>query len=431
MPATSYQASRRNDYLGLSFESWRPRAVARCRRARIVSNHRSATSLTAGPHLVRIGLNLLHAMPEVGGVWNYIHNLLGSVGREDATNEYVAFVTDVSAPLVPVRPNFRAVKVPLRPSVRAARVFVENTSLPVMVRRERLDCLHWFANAQGILNPAPAVVTVYDLQPFLGYASMSRGKRWFLRWRMRSTARRAAMLLPMSQATARSLQEVLNVDPRRMRVVPPTLEPMFQPPEAVGVNQLRQRYALPPEFWLYVAHGYPHKNHERLLRAYREIRSADPAAWPLILRGDAQPGSAPLAELASRAGVRDHVIVLPRLSREELPALYGAASALVFPSLYEGGGIPVLEAQACGCPVIASDIPAIREFAGEAATYLNPHSAADIKRAMIALAADPATRERLRRLGLDQARGFRTIPVVERLIDAYGHACSIASRPPR
>ena len=380
---------------------------------------------------MRIGLNLLHAMPDVGGVWNYINNLLDAVAREDASNEYVAFITEVSAPLVPRRPNFRTVRVPLRPSVRAARVFVENTMLPVLVRRERLDCLHWFANAQGILNPAPAVVSVYDLQPFLSYAPMSRGKRWFLQWRMRSTAKRADMLLPMSQATARSLQELLNVPPQRMTVVPPTLESEFQPPDAAAVNQVRQRYALPSEFWLYVAHGYPHKNHERLLQAYRVIRDANPGAWPLVLRGEAQPGFAPFAELADTAGVSDHVIVLPRLKREELPALYGAASALVFPSLYEGGGIPVLEAQACGCPVVASDIPAIQEFAGEAALYLNPQSTTDIKRAMIAIAADPASRERLRRLGLERARAFKASTGVHLLIDAYGRACSMASRRAR
>ena len=371
---------------------------------------------------MRIGFNLLHALPEVGGVWNYIANLVAALGREDTTNEYVAFVTQVSAALVTPRANFRVVSSPIRSQVRAQRVLFENSALQVLAWRERIDCLHWFANARGIINVAPAVVTIYDLQPFFGYAPMSRAKRLFLQWRMRDAARRAAMLVPMSHATAADLQRMLGASPERMAVIPPVLEPVFQPPDAAAVKHLRDRFGLPPEFWLYVAHGYAHKNHGRLLEAYRAIRLANPQAWPLVLRGNPQPGSQTLEELSARLGLGQHVIVLPSLTRDERPALYGAASALVFPSLYEGGGIPVLEAQACGCPVVASDIAAVREFAGDAAVYMNPGSVPDIKRAMMATASDPSSRERMRQRGLERAADFKRIPVVRNLLDAYRRA---------
>jgi glycosyltransferase involved in cell wall biosynthesis len=371
---------------------------------------------------LRIGFNLLHALPEVGGVWNYIANLVAALGRDDTTNEYVAFVTPVSAALVTPRANFRVVSIPIRSQVRAQRVLFENSALQVLAWRERIDCLHWFANARGIINVAPAVVTIYDLQPFFGYAAMSRAKRLFLQWRMRDTARRAAMLVPMSHATAADLQRMLGASPERMAVIPPVLEPVFRPPDAAAVSRIRDRFRLPPEFWLYVAHGYAHKNHGRLLEAYRAMRLANPQAWPLVLRGNPQPGSPTLEELSARLGLGQHVIVLPSLTRDELPALYGAASALVFPSLYEGGGIPVLEAQACGCPVVASDIAAVREFAGDAAVYMNPGSVPDIKRAMMATAGDPSSRERMRQRGLERAADFKRIPVVRNLLDAYRRA---------
>ena len=380
---------------------------------------------------MRIGFNLLHAMPEIGGAWNYISNLVAAVARDDRDNEYIAFVTDVSATIVPKQSNVRLVSIPIRAAVRAERVLFENTVLQALVWRERLDCLHWFANTQGILNVAPAVVTVYDLQPFLPYAKMSRAKRTFLRWRMRDTARKAAMLLPMSQATALDLQERLGADSRRMTVVPPILEPAFRPPDAGALNRLSERYGLPPHFWLYVAHAYPHKNHQRLLQAYQGITRRQPDFWPLVLRGDPQPGSPGLDELIGRLGLRDRVIVLPRLNREDLPALYGSASALIFPSLYEGGGIPILEAQACGCPVVASDIRAVREFAGDAARYMDPRSVEDIKRAMMAFVGDPASRERLRQLGLERVTAFRAIPVVRHLVDGYSRAATGATRGKR
>jgi hypothetical protein len=119
------------------------------------------------------------------------------------------------------------------------------------------------------------VVTIYDLQPFRGYAAMSRARRMFLQWRMRDTARHAAMLLPMSAATAADAQR-LGASPQRLTVIPPVLEAVFDPPGASAIDRLRERYALPLEFWVHVAHGYAHKNHRRLLKAYRAVRLQNP-----------------------------------------------------------------------------------------------------------------------------------------------------------
>ncbi len=374
---------------------------------------------------MRIGLNLLHALPDIGGGWNYISNLLAAVGREDTSNEYVAFVTEASETLVPKQSNFRVERIALRSAVRAKRVLYENSALQARASREQLDCMHWFANALGLVNAAPAVVTVYDIQPFVPYGRLSKAKRAFLRWQLRAAVRRAAMLLPMSRSTAEALQTILGADATRMTVIPPLLESVFSVPAIDVVDRCRRRYALPERFWLYVAHMYQHKNHERLLLAYRDLKRANPQAWPLVLRGDPQPGSN-VPTLINELGIERDVLILPTLSRGDLPALYAAASALVFPSLYEGAGIPVLEAQACGCPVVASSIAAIREFAGDAAVYFDPMNVADIHRAMIGVADDAAGRERLRTRGLERARDFRTVPVVSDLVAAYAQAAGVS-----
>lgn len=371
---------------------------------------------------MRIGLNLLHAVPDIGGGWNYIQNLMALLGRADRTNEYVAFVTGVSRTLVPEAANFRARVVPIRSGVRMQRVVFEHTGLQALVKAEHLDCLHWFANGQGIVNAAPAVVTIYDLQPFLDHVPLSRAKGAYLRWRLRATVKSAEVMLPMSETTRCDLHRMLGADPARMIVIPPVLEPTFRPPTAAAVQQCRRAYDLPRDFWLYVAHWYPHKNHDRLLQAYRALRAQDPSTWPLVLRGDFRGAPLDLGARIAELGLTGHVIVLPRLTREELTALYGAASALVFPSLYEGGGMPVLEAQACGCPVVVSDIPALREFAGEAARYFAPRDIADIERSMSAIAQDARERDRLRGLGLERARLFRSVPVIDRLLEAYERA---------
>jgi alpha-1,3-rhamnosyl/mannosyltransferase len=373
---------------------------------------------------LRIGLNLLHALPEIGGGWNYIRSLIAALGREDQANEYVAFVTDLSAELVPSAPNFQSRLIPLQSRTRPLRVVFENTALLALIRREKLDCMHWFANVHGVLNAAPAVVTVYDLQPFFQHVKLSAIKRNYLRWRLRAAARDAAMLLPMSHATAADLHRWLGAEPRRVNVIPPVLESMFTPPAESAIVQCHERYQLPAQFWLYVAHVYEHKNHARLLHAYRALKRDVPDAWPLVLRGDPQPGGPEVIDLVARLGLTADVIWLPRLPPADLPALYGAATALIFPSVYEGAGLPVLEAQACGCPVAASDIPAVREFAGDAARYFNPLDPSDIQRAMMALAVEPAECARLRRLGLERTQIVRAEPVVRRLLGAYEQAVS-------
>src|SRR5262245_56859457 len=146
-----------------------------------------AASPSARP--LRIGWNLLHVRPEIGGGWSYISNLLAAVGRQDHTNEYVAFVTAVSESIAPRQPNVRIVRTRLDSYFRPARVAYENTRLQVLARREQIDCLHWFANVHGLINAAPALVTVYDLQPFVDFSPLPLYKRLALRWQVRRAVR--------------------------------------------------------------------------------------------------------------------------------------------------------------------------------------------------------------------------------------------------
>lgn len=377
---------------------------------------------------MRIGLNLLHALPEIGGGWTYIANVVAALAREDRENDYVAFVTEASATLVPQQTNFRVVPARIDSRVRARRVLHEQTVLQLLAWRHRLDCLHWFGNCKGIINVAPPVVTIFDLHPFLGYAKFAASKRAYLRWRLRATVKGDAVLLPMSHSTADDLEKLLGASKRRMSVIPPMLESLFTPASADAVTRCRSRYRLPATFWLYVSHFYPHKNHERLLRAYARVRRQDCTAWPLVLRGEPRPGAPDIPSLVAELGLGEAVIVLPWLPRDDLPALYGAASALIFPSLYEGCGIPLLEAQACGCPIVAADIPAVREFAGDAARLFDPRDVSDIQRAMASVANDGAALDALRQRGLEQALELRSAPVVERLQDAYRRAPQTARR---
>jgi glycosyltransferase involved in cell wall biosynthesis len=372
---------------------------------------------------LRVGLNLLSALPEIGGAWNYIENLLQALAVLDRGDSFVAFVTPESECLVPERPNFERVRVGVQSSIRAWRVAYENTVLYTLARRQRLECLHWFSNTRAVLSSVPSVVTIYDLQPFLRLSPYSWAKRLYLKFMMTQTARRARVLLPMSDSTADGLTDILGVDRSRVAVIPPVLRGDFRPGEPVELSAFRERYDLPGRFWLYVAHLYPHKNHLRLLEAYRVLKAATPV-WPLVLRGDPKGAEAEVRRRIRELDLEKDVRFLPRLEAADLRLLYSAATALVFPSLYEGGGMPVVEAMACGLPVAASRIPPVEEFAGPAAVYFNPLDVSSMAGAMRRMAEDPGLLETRRREGLTRAGGFRPEAVIPRLLEAYARAAS-------
>lgn len=371
----------------------------------------------------RIGLNLLHALPEIGGGWTYIRNLVRAATTAMPDADVVAFVTKDSEALLPPGGRAEVVRVGFDARRRATRVAYENSLLYGATRRARVDCLHWFANTVGLLTPAASVVTIYDLLVFHDPEQFPPLKRAYLKRMFRLTARRADVLAPMSPATARDLCAQLAVPEDRLVVVPNPVDAALRPASADAVAALRARYALPGAFWLYVAHSYRHKNHVRLLEAYARVRHADGAdAWPLVLRGERLDADPALAETVSRLELTPYVRFLPRLGDGEMAALYSAAGAVVFPSLFEGAGLPLVEAIACGCPVLSADIPAARDLLGAAAAYFDPTDVAGMTAAMVEYARTPARRDADRGRGLAIAAGYSDQAVAERLRTCYAGA---------
>jgi alpha-1,3-rhamnosyl/mannosyltransferase len=370
---------------------------------------------------LRIGLNLLHAQPDIGGAWQYIERFVAALAEHDHEHTYVPFVTEASRGLVPPRFRAETVSFGFRASSRATRILWQHTGLPMAARRKRLDLLHWFSNTMALVNSVPGVVTVYDLQVFENPGRFPTLQRTYLQTMLPRTVRTARMLLPISRSTAAALQTALKVDPRRMQVVPAIVGDVFQPQSADRIAAFRRAHALPPKFWLYVAHFYSHKNHARLVEAHHRLRGAGFPVWPLVLRGDDHGAGDDLQRLIMTLGAEADVRFLPRLDEADLPALYGAASALVFPSLHEGCGIPLLEANACGCATVVSDIPAAREFGGEDVSRFDPNSVESIAAAMRAFQCQPPGCPP----GAGAARANRAEHVVADVTSAYARAAGM------
>lgn len=368
---------------------------------------------------MHIGLNLLHAHPGIGGGWNYIRNIVKSLQNYKNDNTYTAYCTSLSKCLIHEKSNMNIVCTKINGTNRISRIFYENTFLQWRVKSDNIDVMHWFANTRAIYSTKPSIVTVYDLIAFHKPKSYSFFNRMYIRVMLPQSLRNANVIAPMSEATMNDIKNTFNINSEKMVVIPIIIDDSFMPVASEKIRIFRDKYELPDKYWLYVAHYYPHKNHERLFKAYAILKSKKNTSWPLVLCGSKNGADKLIAKILCYNGIENDVVWLPRIEDKYMPTLYSAATALVFPSLFEGGGIPLMEAMVCGCPVVASDLPTTKEFAGNAALYFNGEDIEDIAHAMLKFEKDEKILTYYKIRGLEKAKEYRKEIIIPMLLDAY------------
>src|SRR5574337_225799 len=256
---------------------------------------------------------------------------------------------------------------------------------------------------EGMLFPIiPQVVVVHDVLPLHFPDEYPRQQHYF-RYFVPMILRKALAIVAVSENTKRDIVTCYGIGADRVRVIPDGYETSrYQ--TGIDAQRVRQKYDL-EVYLLYVGNLLPHKNLGRLLNAFARITPKFPHRLVIAGRKDIRYYPALAAE-ARRLGLEERVVFLDYVSADELPALYAGAEAFVFPSLYEGFGLPILEAMACGTPVVASRAGSLPEVAGEAALLVDPHDIEELAGAMEAVLSDPAVREDLRRKGLKQVERF-------------------------
>jgi alpha-1,3-rhamnosyl/mannosyltransferase len=253
----------------------------------------------------------------------------------------------------------------------------------------------------------PAVVTLHDLAVLRYPETLPLKVRWSLRPFLERSVERAARLVVPSRATAREVEAVFPAARGKLRVIPHGVDPEFVPLPAEAVRTERARRGAPAGYFLFVGSLEPRKNVALLLDAWEAIRREQgEAALPLFVVGPAgwknREVGARLDALAP-LGVRR----LGRLERADLARLVASATALVYPSLYEGFGLPVAEAMACGVPVVVSDRSSLPEVAGDGGLTVDADDAGALAAALEAIATEPERARRLGERGLALARGYR------------------------
>jgi len=326
------------------------------------------------------------------GTEHYARRLIAALLAAGAGHRFRLYFRD--APAAGIFPGAELRVIPFPRLWTHVRLSLELLTQP------RPEVLFVPAHVLPLAHPLPSVVTVHDLgyRHFPG-AHPAR-QRLYLDWSTRFSARAATHVLADSAATQHDLTRFYGVPPEKISVVYPGREDSLARADPAPV---RARYGLAPDYLLHVGTLQPRKNLLRLMDAAASLR----ARWPglqLVLAG--QPGwqSGPI--LAQARAHAEWVRLLDYVPDADLPGLYSGARAFVFPSLYEGFGFPVLEAMACGTPVVCANTSSLPEVAGEAALLVDPQDTAALASAMGWLLEDAGLRQRLIAMGLEQVRKF-------------------------
>lgn len=369
---------------------------------------------------MRVGLDLLFLIPgETGGREVYARELVPAMLERSPGLELVTFVNrEAGCELArELGPGVRCVTVPISARSRAQWAAGELALVSRAARRARVDLLHCMANFAPGWGSTPRVVTIHDLQYRAVPDQLSPPVRLLTGGLMTLAARGARRIIAVSDAGAEEIVDGLGVERSCIDVVANGV----RPPEASPPTALvRERHRLDERpFALTVATHLPHKNLGVLIDALAMI---DPCRRPLLVLAGHDTDDGSLRERALRAGVAGDVRLLGSCTTSELDALYALAGCLIFPTLHEGFGLPVLEAMARSLPVACSDIAALREVAGQAALYFDPHSPEQVADAMTGLLGDRASAAHLAELGRARASNFSWGAAADGTLASYAHA---------
>ena len=372
--------------------------------------------------MTTVGVTLLWMVAgEVGGTEAYLTRLLAALGDRPPAYDYRLFVLPGFAAAHPhLARRFEFDTAPVTGARRSIRVAAESTWLAGRVRRHGIDLIH---HAGGTVPPGrqpPTLLTVHDIQYLTFPSFFSPTKRRYLATMVPRSVQRATAVMVATEFVKGTLVEHLAVDPDRVVVVPiPTQREL---PPATPAAEVRARYDLGDRpFFLYPAITYPHKNHAVLVEAMALVVDRHPEALLVLTGGTASAEPAIETEIFRR-NLTGHVRRPGRVSSADLDGLFAEAAALVFPSRYEGFGVPVVEAMQRRCPVVAAECTALPEVAGGAAALVDPDDVEGWAGEMITVLEDAGHRRELIERGVARAEAFAPARAAATLEEAYGRA---------
>lgn len=296
---------------------------------------------------------------------------------------------------------------------RLRRIAWEQTTWPRVA--SAADLLHSFAFVTPVATRKPCIVTVYDLS-FMHYPdAFPRGQRAYLQTQTRRSSRSARRIITISESGKQDVHRFFGVPTDQIDVVYPAVDEQYRVLDKAEIEQFKQAQQLPDRFILHVGTLQPRKNIERLIEA---LPLLDRSLHLVLVGGKGWLYDAIYARIG-QLGLRERVHFTGYVPDEDLPRYYNAATIVAIPSIYEGFGFPVVEAMACGTPVVASQASSLPEAGGDAARYFDPHSAEAIAERIESVVGNSAESATMRQRGLVQASKFQWTQAGHQLLSSY------------
>jgi glycosyltransferase involved in cell wall biosynthesis len=376
---------------------------------------------------MRIAFDGTTLRPGRTGVGYYTEHLLHHLVQEDADRDVVVVS---NRPVDTTRPLPLHVRVDA-PSSRIPRMVWMQTLAPRALRRLGPDIAHFTNGMVPLASPVPTVVTIHDMSLTM-YPRYHPPRRVILnRPLVDLAARRADCIITVSQSAKRDITRVYGLPADRVHVVHEAAAPSFKRVEdAATLARVRARHGLPERFILYVGTIEPRKNLPKLIEGFAERHLTGDLPHRLVCVGPYGWLSRDIEALLDRLRIKQAVQFAGYVPFDELPALYTMAEMFVFPSLYEGFGLPVIEAMACGVPVVTGNVTALNEVAGGAVERVEDLDAESLGWVMTKLSRDADRRAELRHLGLERSQEFSWQRAARETIDVYKYAVQHTARAP-
>ncbi len=365
------------------------------------------------------------------GTGYYTQKLIEFLGRADSENKYVLFCpkgykADLEHPGMFDYPNFRFIE--LRSRSQAAVAIWRQLSLPAQLRKLKIDLVHFPSFIASLRSDTPSVVTVHDLCFALFPEAFSTLRRIYYRSIIPQSVKRCDSVIADSDSTRKDILERLNAEDDRVRTVHLGVDPVrfFRVIRESERERLREQYNLPKEFILYVGTLEPRKNVARLIRAFDYGIVSRGLSHHLVIAGRKGWLFDDIFREVRALNLEDRVHFPGFIPPSHLAALYSMTRALAYPSLYEGFGLPCLEAMSCGAPVITSDRSSLPELVGDCALIVDPTSVDSIAGALNKICSDDELHKVLSEKGPRRASHFSWLTTAKKTVEVYNRTISEA-----
>jgi glycosyltransferase involved in cell wall biosynthesis len=375
--------------------------------------------------MARVCLDLSPAVHQHAGLGRYAQELLLALAVTDGQNEYVVFYNNsATARVDPTLERFPKITTPLSYKPwRLSAMLAHFARIPQDPLFPGVDLFHATDHLLPYFRRIKSVFTLHDLIFLFHPETHKPLNRWFLTLMMPRFLRAADAVIAVSECTKRDAVRFYGIPEEKITVIYEGVNPRFRLASPEAIAAVRARYGLPEHFILYVGTIEPRKNLTALLEAFHHLLATHDLRLVFVgKKGWLYEG---FFRRLRELGLEDRVIFTGYVPDEDLPAIYSAADLFVFPSLYEGFGLPVLEAMACGTPVVCSNTSSLPEVAGDAALLVDPADVRALAGAMERVLTDETLRADLQARGLEQARRFSWARAAQETMQVYENVAAL------